>query len=136
MTRFLLLLIALISLVSLAAVACGSEDESGEAMPETAAVSPTEAPASETTQATKTQEPAGSTAAPAAATKDAQPSPAQSPATAKVEEQAAVEEPVTAVWIAFARGRERNTVLRRLSASASSRRWESPWSRASSIVRW
>ena len=92
MTRIVLLLIALISLVSLAAAACGSEDESGEAMPETAAVSPTEAPAVETTQATKTQEPAGSTAAPAAATKDAQPSPAQSPATAKVEEQTSVEE--------------------------------------------
>ena len=92
MTRIVLLLIALISLVSLAAAACGSEDESGEAMPETAAVSPTEAPAAETTQATKTQEPAGSTAAPAAATKDAQPSPAQSPATAKVEEQTSVEE--------------------------------------------
>ena len=92
MTRIVLLLIALISLVSLAAAACGSEDESGEAVPETAAVSPTEAPAVETTQATKTQEPAGSTAASAAATKDAQPSPAQSPATAKVEEQTSVEE--------------------------------------------
>ena len=92
MTRIVLLLIALISLVSFAAVACGSEDESGESAPETAAVSPTEAPAVETTQTTKTQEPAGSTAAPAAATKDAQPSPAQSPATAKVEEQTSVEE--------------------------------------------
>ena len=92
MTRIVLLLIALISLVSFAAVACGSEDESGEAMPETAAVSPTEAPADETTQATKTQEPAGSTVASAATRKDAQPSPAQSPATAKVEEQTSVEE--------------------------------------------
>ena len=92
MTRIVLLLIALISLVSFAAVACGSEDESGESAPETAAVSPTEAPAVETTQTTKTQEPAGSTAAPAAATKDAQPSPAQSPATAKVEEQTSAEE--------------------------------------------
>ena len=85
MRRIVLLLIALISLVSLAAVACGSEDESGEAMPDTAAVSPTEAPATETKQ-TETTAPA------TVATKDQQPTPAESPSTAKVEEQPEVEE--------------------------------------------
>ena len=85
MRRIILLLIALISLVSLAAAACGSEDESGEAMPDTAAVSPTEAPATETKQ-TETTAPA------TVATKDQQPTPAESPSTAKVEEQAEVEE--------------------------------------------
>ena len=55
MTKIILVLIALISLVSVAAVACGSEDDGSEAMPETAAASPTEVPATETTQAAKTQ---------------------------------------------------------------------------------
>ena len=85
MRRIVLLLIALISLVSLAAIACGSEDESGEVMPDTAAVSPTEAPATETKQ-TETTAPA------TAATTDQQPTPAESPSTAKVEEQQEVEE--------------------------------------------
>ena len=90
MSRIVLLLIALISLVSLAAVACGSEDKTDEAMPETAAVSPTEAPAADTTQpAAKTQE---QTSAPAAADEQ-QPKPAEPPAAAKVDEQPAGEKP-------------------------------------------
>ena len=56
MTRIILLLIALISMVSVAAIACGSEDTSDEAMPDTAAVSPTEAPADTTQAAAKTQD--------------------------------------------------------------------------------
>ena len=92
MIRIVLLLIALISLLSVAAVACGNDDDS-EAVPETAAVSPTEAPATDTTQrAETTQQQAQATPAPAMAGSQ-QPTPAAPPATAKVEEQPDVEEP-------------------------------------------
>ena len=93
MKRIVLLLIALISLVSVAAVACGSEDESSETVPDTAAASPTGAPAADTTQsAATTQQQTESTPAPAT-TKDQQTtSAATSPATAKVDEQPEVEE--------------------------------------------
>ena len=91
MTRVVLLLIALISLVSIAAIACG-EDESGEVAPDTAAVSPTEAPATDSAQpAAATQQQAEATPAPAA-TRSQQPSPAQAPTTAKVEGQQEMEE--------------------------------------------
>ena len=94
MTRLILMLIALTSLVSVAAVACGSDDKSGEAAPETAGVSPTQAPAAETAQAANTQQQAESSSAAATAdsSKDKQPTPAQQPATAKIEEQPAGEE--------------------------------------------
>ena len=89
MTRIVLLLIALISLVSVAAVACG-EDEGSDVVPETAAVSPTEAPATDTTQpVASTQQ---QTAPAPSTTQSQQPAPAQAPATAKVDEQTEVEE--------------------------------------------
>ena len=91
MTRIVLLLIALISLVSVAAVACG-EDESSDVAPDTAAVSPTEAPATDTSQsAAASQQQAEATPSPAA-TGSQQPAPAQVPATARVEEQQEMEE--------------------------------------------
>ncbi len=90
MTKIVLLLIALISLVSVAAVACG-DDADSEAVPDIAAVSPTEAPATDTTQPTATQQQTDATPAPAA-TGSQQPSPAQVPATAKVEEPQEIEE--------------------------------------------
>ena len=87
MTRLLLLLIALVSLVSIAAVACG-EDEGSEPVPETAAVSPTEAPAADTSAA---QQQAEATPAPAT-TKSQQPAPAQAPATTEAEKPQPSEE--------------------------------------------
>ena len=91
MTRVVLLLIALISLVSIAAVACGG-DESSDVAPDTAAVSPTEAPATDTSQsAAATQQQAEATPAPAT-TGSQQTAPAQVPATARVEEQQEMEE--------------------------------------------
>ena len=86
MTRIILLLIALISMVSLAAIACGSEDTSDEAIPDTAAVSPTEAPADTTQAAAKTQDQTESPSAPGTAADQQQPKPAEAPA-AKVEGQ-------------------------------------------------
>ena len=92
MTRIVLLLIAMISLVSVAAVACG-DDESSEVAPETAAASPTEAPATDTTQAAATtQQQAEATPAAPAAAGGQQPSPAQAPATARGDEQQEIEE--------------------------------------------
>ena len=91
MTKIILVLIALISLVSVAAVACGSEDDGSEAMPETAAASPTEVPATETTQAAKTQAQTESPAATAAAKEEPQ-TPAEPPATAKVDEKEPADE--------------------------------------------
>ena len=90
MTRIVLLLIALISLVSVAAVACGEDDDS-EALPDIAALSQTEAPATDTTQPAATQQQTDATPAPAA-TGSQQPSPAQVPATTKVEEPQEIEE--------------------------------------------
>ena len=92
MTRIILLLIALISLVSVAAVACGSEDDGSEAMPKTAATSPTEVPATETTQAAKTQAQTESSAATATAKEESSPTPAESPAAAKVDEKEPADE--------------------------------------------
>ena len=91
MTRIILVLIALISLVSVAAVACGSEDDGSEAMPETAAASRTEVPATETTQAAKTQAQTESPAATTAAKEEPQ-TPAEPPATAKVDEKEPADE--------------------------------------------
>ena len=90
MTRIVLLLIALISLVSVAAVACG-DDADSESVPDIAAVSPTEAPATDTTQPAATQQQTDATPAPAA-TGSQQPAPAQVPATGKVEEPQEIEE--------------------------------------------
>ena len=89
MTRIVLLLIALISLVSIAAVACGEDDET-DAVPETAAVSPTEAP--DTSQPAATS---SSRQRPTCTCDDHEPatvSGTSGPPLAKVEEQQEIEE--------------------------------------------